>query len=145
MTKAVLFSGTHPRHLFINKEVLKYFDEVLVVVMEREELLPDPPLDLVTRDKNLFMRHFENRLLVEQKAYGSTTDKEVFKNHQVYYTNPKTLNSKDLADKISDFDQFDSLIILQIMNLAKTKYKKQVDGRQVMKCKKISDIINLII
>ena len=104
MTKAVLFSGTHPRHLFINKEVLKYFDDVLVVVMEREELLPDPPLDLVTRDKNLFMRHFENRLLVEQKAYGSTTDKEVFKNHQVYYTNPKTLNSKDLADKISAFD-----------------------------------------
>ena len=53
--------------------------------------------------------------------------------------------SLKLTDKISDFDQFDSLIILQIMNLAKTKYKKQVDGRQVMKCKKISDIINLII
>lgn len=49
------------------------------------------------------------------------------------------------TDKTSSLDQFDSLIILQIMNLAKTKYKKQIDGRQVAKCKKISDIINLII
>ena len=48
-------------------------------------------------------------------------------------------------DKTSDLDQFDSIIILQIMNLAKTKYKKQIDGRQVSKCKKISDIIDLII
>ena len=52
--------------------------------------------------------------------------------------------SLKLADKTSDLDQFDSLIILQIMNLAKTKYKKQIDGRHVAKCKKISDIINLI-
>jgi acyl carrier protein len=53
--------------------------------------------------------------------------------------------SLKLTDKTSDLDQFDSLIILQIMNLAKTKYKKQIDGRQVAKCKKISEIINLII
>ena len=50
-----------------------------------------------------------------------------------------------LTDKTTDLDQFDSLIILQIMNLAKIKYKKQIDGRQVSKCKKISDIINIII
>ena len=47
--------------------------------------------------------------------------------------------------KTSELDQFDSLIILQIMNLAKTKYKKQIDGRKVATCKKISDIVNLII
>ena len=49
------------------------------------------------------------------------------------------------TDRTSDLDQFDSLIILQIMNLAKIKYKKKIDGRQVAKCKKVSDIINLII
>jgi acyl carrier protein len=48
------------------------------------------------------------------------------------------------TDKISDLVQFDSLIILQIMNLAKISYKKQIDGRRVAKCKKISDIVALI-
>lgn len=53
-------------------------------------------------------------------------------------------NIKEI-DKISDLEHFDSLIILQIMNLAKIKYNKQIDGRKIANCKKISDIIGLII
>ena len=49
------------------------------------------------------------------------------------------------TDKTSDLENFDSLIILQIMNLAKTRYNKQIDGRKISNCKKISDIIALII
>ena len=40
---------------------------------------------------------------------------------------------------------FDSIIILQIMNLAKTQYKKNITGIKIAKCKKITEIINLII
>lgn len=53
-------------------------------------------------------------------------------------------NIKEI-DKTSDLEHFDSLVILQIMNLAKTKYNKQIDGRKIANCKKISDIISLII
>ena len=53
-------------------------------------------------------------------------------------------NIKEI-DKTSDLENFDSLIILQIMNLAKTRYNKQIDGRKISNCKKISDIIALII
>ena len=53
-------------------------------------------------------------------------------------------NIKEI-DKTSDLENFDSLIILQIMNLAKTRYNKQIDGRKIANCKKISDIIALII
>ena len=53
-------------------------------------------------------------------------------------------NIKEI-DKTSDLENFDSLIILQIMNLAKTRYKKQIDGRKIANCKKISDIIALFI
>jgi acyl carrier protein len=53
-------------------------------------------------------------------------------------------NIKEL-DKTSDLENFDSLVILQIMNLAKIKYKKQIDGRKIANCKKISDIIALFI
>jgi acyl carrier protein len=53
-------------------------------------------------------------------------------------------NIKEI-DKTSDLENFDSLVILQIMNLAKIKYKKQIDGRKIANCKKISDIIALFI
>ena len=45
---------------------------------------------------------------------------------------------------MSKLKHFDSVIILQIMNLAKTTYGKQIDGPKIEKCNKISDIINLI-
>ena len=53
-------------------------------------------------------------------------------------------NIKEI-DKTSDLENFDSLIILQIINLAKIRYKKQIDGRKIANCKKISDIIALFI
>ena len=51
--KLVLFTGNHPRHLFVNKEVVKYFDEALLIVMDREEVLPVPPSDISSTDKEL--------------------------------------------------------------------------------------------
>lgn len=48
-------------------------------------------------------------------------------------------------DKTSKLENFDSITILQIMNLAKTNYKKNVTGLTIIKCKTISEIINLLI
>ena len=50
-----------------------------------------------------------------------------------------------LNDKTSKLENFDSITILQIMNLAKTNYKKNVTGLTIIKCKTISEIINLLI
>ena len=49
------------------------------------------------------------------------------------------------TDKTSELENFDSITILQIMNLAKTKYKKNIDGLTIIKCKKILDIVKLFI
>mgnify|MGYP001039959718 CR=1 FL=1 len=49
------------------------------------------------------------------------------------------------TDKTSELENFDSITILQIMNLAKTKYKKNIDGLTIVKCKKILDIVKLFI
>lgn len=56
------------------------------------------------------------------------------------------LEKKNLkpSDTISSLKQFDSIIILQIINLCNMTYKKKIDGLQISKCKKIIDIINLI-
>ena len=50
-----------------------------------------------------------------------------------------------LNDKTSKLENFDSITILQIMNLAKTNYKKNVTGLTIKKCKTISEIINILI
>ena len=49
------------------------------------------------------------------------------------------------SDKVNKLQNFDSIIILQIINLAKTKYKKNINGEKILSCKTISEIINLII
>tara|TARA_B100000579_G_C22639712_1_gene760826 strand:+ start:119 stop:343 length:225 start_codon:yes stop_codon:yes gene_type:complete len=65
---------------------------------------------------------------------------EILKNLcNIFETNVKE------TDSINKIQNFDSIIFLQIMNLAKTNYKKNIDGQKISKCKKVSDIINLII
>ena len=56
------------------------------------------------------------------------------------------LEKKNLktSDNISELKQFDSIIILQIINVCNMKYKKKIDGLKISNCKKILDIINLI-
>jgi acyl carrier protein len=48
------------------------------------------------------------------------------------------------TDSINILKDFDSLIILQIINLAKIKYKKNINGLEISKCKTISEIIDII-
>ena len=58
----------------------------------------------------------------------------------------KILKKKNLkeTDKTSDLEIFDSIIVLQIINLAKVTYKKEVDPIKITKAKKVSDIIKLL-
>jgi len=102
--KLILFSGTHPRHLFVNKELLKHFDETLVVVMEREELLPEPPAILLSHDRDLFIKHFKNRNLVEVATYGNLRAEQVFPSCEVIYVKPDELNTDEMAKKINKFN-----------------------------------------
>lgn len=57
----------------------------------------------------------------------------------------KILEKKNLkeSDKISALKVYDSIIILQIINLAKINYKKEVDGLKLAQAKTILDIIKL--
>tara|TARA_X000000950_G_scaffold37422_1_gene40009 strand:- start:7502 stop:7711 length:210 start_codon:yes stop_codon:yes gene_type:complete len=58
----------------------------------------------------------------------------------------KILEKKNLkeSDKISTLKVYDSIIILQIINLAKINYKKEVDGLKLAEAKTIADIIKLL-
>ena len=102
--KLILFSGDHPRHLFVTKEILKYFDDIFVVVMQREQLLPDLPGEINDHDKRLFQTHFENRYRVESTVYGDLNAREIFTNLNSIFIKPDALNSELVADKVKRFN-----------------------------------------
>ena len=102
--KLILFSGDHPRHLFVNKSILRFFDDIFVVVMQREELIPEPPIGLNEHDRELFNLHFVNRHRVESSTYGNLNACEVFKNYNSIFVKPDELNTNSLADKVKEFD-----------------------------------------
>jgi hypothetical protein len=101
--KLILFSGNHPRHLFVNSEVLSHFDEALVIVMEREELLPSPPDNVSPSDAALFSKHFTKRHLVETQTYGELRPEETFGDVETLFIRPEQLNTAQLAKKIAEF------------------------------------------
>ena len=102
--RLILFSGSHPRHLFVNRELLKHFDETLIIVMEREELLPLPPKNLLQHDKDLFNKHFQNRSKVELKIYGNLFPKQVYNESNVIFIQPNELNTNEIAEKVRQFN-----------------------------------------
>ena len=102
--KLLLFSGTHPRHLFINSEIIKHFDETFIVVMHREELIPPPPVNISPEDKVNFTRHFQNRYEKEKEAYGELSYESVFKSHEKIIVKPADLNSTMVLNKVKEFN-----------------------------------------
>lgn len=102
--KLILFSGNHPRHLFVNSEIIKYFDNTLVIIMEREELQPSPTNDLTAHDKSLFLKHFSNRYKIETDTYSNLKAEEVYKNCNTIYIKPEELNTEGIANKVKEFD-----------------------------------------
>ena len=102
--KLLLFSGTHPRHLFVNQEIIKHFDHSLVIVMEREGLIPTPPLDISDNDKYNFIKHFNNREKKENEAYSRLSYLDVFKDQKKVFVKPDQLNSSDIAQEVKKFN-----------------------------------------
>lgn len=101
--RLILFSGTHSRHLFIMSEVLKHCDEVLSIIMEREEVIPSVPKSLNNHDKLLFEKHFANRKRIEDKNYGDLHFEKVFENCKSLVVSHDELNSVKVANEVSDF------------------------------------------
>ncbi len=101
--KLLLFSGTHPRHLFINQKVIKHFDETMVILMKREDIIPNTPKNLSKNLSNLFSKHFQNRFIIEKKFYGDLDYKNIYKNCKVINVDKQTINSLDVSIEIEKF------------------------------------------
>ena len=96
--KVLLFSGTHPRHLFVHRAVLQGFEVCGVVCMRREEMVPEPPAGISDHDAKNFQRHFADRLAAEQKYFGEISAEKIFSQVPVLRCNKQTINTAEVAE-----------------------------------------------
>lgn len=68
--KLLLFSGSHSRHLFLHRELVRQFDVEGVVCMQRESSMPLPNPDWSDHYQKLFSHHFLIRNNVESRVFG---------------------------------------------------------------------------
>ena len=115
--RVLIFSGSHPRHTFIHQEVLESGLECAAIVMERESLIPKPPNNIDSRDVTNFVRHFNERDIVERSVFGNALPQEIFSNTPTFYCKPETLNSIKTIKFVREFDP--EMVIIFGVNLIK--------------------------
>ena len=101
--KVLIFSGSHPRHHFIHRAILDSELDCAAVVMERESLLPEPPLNIPQKDRNNFIRHFHERDIVERKIFGKTKSEDVFCDVPTLFCQSSDLNSLNTANFVKSY------------------------------------------
>lgn len=72
--KVVFITGNHIRHMFIAKQLHACGGLAGLVVEEREAFLPAPPPDIPKTTASLFIRHFEDRALAEERFFGDAQE-----------------------------------------------------------------------
>lgn len=104
MNRAIVFSGSHSRHLYVLSRIVDLFDDVLIILMEREDLIPSPDDNLDPLDRSNFIRHFRDRKEVEIRQYGELAPNMIYGSKSYISVSPDQLNSLDTAKLVSNFD-----------------------------------------
>ena len=103
--KILIFSGDHPRHLYINSTFLKFKDlEFKGIVMKRESMIPKIDKKNSYLDNKNLKKHFLTRNNHEKKNFGNLNYKKIFKDIDYVECTSKTLNSKKIYNFIKKFN-----------------------------------------
>lgn len=89
----IFMTGSHPRHLYIARKL--YENNILsgLLIETREEFEPLPEPGLCDQDRSNFIRHFRERKIAEESAFGCENLKDVLKIPIVYVSRDE-LNSE---------------------------------------------------
>ena len=101
--RCLIFTGTHRRHLSMFSEITNAFDDVMIVAMQREEMIPLPSKELDSHDRENFIRHFENRELTEKKFFGER-DFDEFGTQNIIRVQRDDLHSDLVLQKVKAFN-----------------------------------------
>jgi methionyl-tRNA formyltransferase len=102
--KIIIFTGSHARHLYVHQEVIRHSTECAIVLMEREQIIPNIPSGIPKVDQRNWERHFAERNEIEVTAYGHLHPESVFSNMSLHKCRPETLNSDATANFVRDFN-----------------------------------------
>ena len=103
MNRALFISGSHLRHRYFFNHLFQFFDEILLIEMKRENVLPTWGGVLDNKDAINFERHFSNREAVESRLFGDIEKTTEVSEITLIQVEPHTLNSKAIAEKIKQF------------------------------------------
>ena len=81
MNRALFISGSHLRHRYFFNHLFQFFDEILLIEMKRENVLPTWDGVLENQDKINFERHFSNRKVVESRLFGDIENEKSLRSH----------------------------------------------------------------
>ena len=98
--KLVFISGNHSRHASIVRKLLESEIEVSWVVEQRENSIPDSPVDLDFDLKRLFEIHFIGRQEAELEFFGEMAISELKRDVNTYEVFAGSLNSSSTREFI---------------------------------------------
>lgn len=99
MAKVIILMGSHPRHHFLAKPLFEnYADSAQIIKMQRESVLPDAAaLPLDNRLRKIYQRHFNERLEVEDKYFGTNFEMQADEKYlNLKHISPADLNSAEM-------------------------------------------------
>jgi methionyl-tRNA formyltransferase len=67
--KILILSGSHPRHNFVSNEIKRFGYKTAEIKMTRESLDVSLPVNIVERDRELFIHHFKTRTELEEENF----------------------------------------------------------------------------
>ena len=99
--------GNHARHHYLAKPLFeKYADSIQIIKMQRESVLPDAAhLQMDNRLKKIYERHFNERLEVENKYFGTESEMKIDEKYfNIQYITPEQLNSMEIEQLLKTND-----------------------------------------
>lgn len=100
--RLLIISGSHPRHEYAVAPLKELELETLSIQIQRENMIPDPPNNIASRDIANFKRHFEERNAAEERYFRQARTPQTVK-ESIVKINEGELNSNLIASEVEKF------------------------------------------
>lgn len=104
--KITIISGGHPRHRYLLEPILPLFDDIQLIQMSRESLIPDSSYLLDSNLKKIYDLHFQDRFIKEQAQFGNKTMLDLLGESaaELIAVDKETINSDDVKERVRLFN-----------------------------------------
>ncbi len=104
--RVTIISGGHPRHRYLLEPALSLFDDIQLIQMSRESLIPDSSNIEDRHIKKIYEYHFNDRYIKERAEFGTQTMLDLLGNtlNNVLSVDKESINSRVVKDAVESFN-----------------------------------------